>query len=385
MKKAKIFLVDQDKKELVPVEETGYAVEEELQVYLADYPDLLPGDQINPEDPRRWLLVAREMGIPGEEAGGDKWSLDHLFLDQDGTPTFVECKRSSDTRARREVVAQMLDYAANGVQYWPIDRLRQAATETAQKQGKSIDEQIQVLLQLENADPETIGPIVADYWSRVEAKLRAGKVRLIFVADEAPRELRRLVEFLNEKMNDVEVLAVEMKQFLGRKAPAVLVPRVVGLTETARARKGSDEVSISRKYTTRPEFLAKCPESTRSFFEYVFDRAEARGYTIYWGTLGFSVRATLPGSNRLASFVYGYPYDSMAQFDIYFGYLPLNPVKVQVLRQELLAFGLFKLSGQKTLKANLRDGDNLDAAYKVYDFMLDQIEEFVKEHQNGDV
>ena len=39
----------------------------------------------------------------------------------------VECKRASDTRTRREVVAQMLDYAANGTQYWPIDRLRQAA------------------------------------------------------------------------------------------------------------------------------------------------------------------------------------------------------------------------------------------------------------------
>ena len=29
-------------------------------------------------------------------------------------PTLVEVKRSSDTRIRREVVGQMLDYAANG-------------------------------------------------------------------------------------------------------------------------------------------------------------------------------------------------------------------------------------------------------------------------------
>jgi len=41
--------------------------------------------------------------------------LDHLLLDQDGIPTFVECKRASDTRIRREVVAQMLDYAATAL------------------------------------------------------------------------------------------------------------------------------------------------------------------------------------------------------------------------------------------------------------------------------
>ena len=39
-------------------------------------------------------------------------------------PTLVEVKRSDDTRIRREVVGQMLDYAANGVVYWPAERLR---------------------------------------------------------------------------------------------------------------------------------------------------------------------------------------------------------------------------------------------------------------------
>lgn len=43
-----------------------------------------------------------------------RWSLDHLVVDQDAVPTFVEVKRASDTRARREVMAQMLDYAAKG-------------------------------------------------------------------------------------------------------------------------------------------------------------------------------------------------------------------------------------------------------------------------------
>ena len=132
MPDSKIFLADQTEKTWLPMTETAYDQEVVLQEALAHFPDLIPGDQINPDNPRRWLLVKRELGIPGEMGGGNLWSLDHLFLDQDGIPTFVECKRSQDTRSRREVVAQMLDYAANGTEYWPQDKLRQAAAETAQ-------------------------------------------------------------------------------------------------------------------------------------------------------------------------------------------------------------------------------------------------------------
>src|SRR5256885_15636708 len=86
--------------------------------------------------PRRWLLVTREKGVPDREAGGDRWSLDHLFIDQEAVPTLVEVKRSDDTRIRREVVGQMLDYAANGVVYWPAERLRSDFEARAAKEGE---------------------------------------------------------------------------------------------------------------------------------------------------------------------------------------------------------------------------------------------------------
>ena len=111
-----IYLMRQNG-ELIEMNERGYDTEDLLQGYLADHPDLLTGAQINEDEPRRWLLISRVMGVPFEEGGSDRWSADHLFLDQDAIPTIVEVKRSSDTRARREVVAQTLDYAANGIMY----------------------------------------------------------------------------------------------------------------------------------------------------------------------------------------------------------------------------------------------------------------------------
>lgn len=80
--------------ELVAMVEQPYEAEAVLQTLLADYPNLLGGDE-DSEARKRWLLVEREVGIAGEELAGDRWSVDHLFLDEEGIPTLVEVKRSS--------------------------------------------------------------------------------------------------------------------------------------------------------------------------------------------------------------------------------------------------------------------------------------------------
>ena len=107
--------------------------DKELQQLLEGNANLIPGDQVNPEDPRRWLLVKREMPVPDPNTGENRWSIDFFFVDQDATPTFVECKRFNDTRSRREVVGQVLEYAANGHYYWTKELLRDFAEETARR------------------------------------------------------------------------------------------------------------------------------------------------------------------------------------------------------------------------------------------------------------
>lgn len=216
-----IFII-QNNGTLIEMGEKDYDSESLLQELLANYPKLLAGGQIDTASPRRWLLIKREMGIPAEEEGGERWSVDHLFLDQDAIPTLVEVKRSSDTRIRREVVGQMLDYAANAVVYWPVEQIR------AEFETNSDDPEGQLAEFLgEEADPE-------DFWQRVKTNLQAGKIRMLFVADVIPPELRRIVEFLNEQMDPAEVLGVEIKQYIGQ-GMKTLVPRVIG--QTAEAEK----------------------------------------------------------------------------------------------------------------------------------------------------
>jgi hypothetical protein len=106
---------------LIEMRNEPYESEDLLQELLAKHPGLAGWKPDERRRARRWLLVRRELGVPGAEGEGGRFSLDHLFIDQDGIPTLVEVKRSTNTRLRREVVGQMLDYAANGSKYWPPD------------------------------------------------------------------------------------------------------------------------------------------------------------------------------------------------------------------------------------------------------------------------
>jgi hypothetical protein len=144
-------------------------------------------------------------------------------------PTLVEVKRSSDTRIRREVVGQMLDYAANAVVYWPVERLRATFEANCRAQGLDPDDDVAALV---GDDYEA-----DEFWERVATNLHAGRVRLVFVADEIPSELQRVVEFLNTQMAPAEVLAIEVRQYVG-EGLRTLVPKVLGQTAEAKQRKG---------------------------------------------------------------------------------------------------------------------------------------------------
>ncbi|WP_223816115.1 hypothetical protein [Adhaeribacter rhizoryzae] len=61
---------------------------------------------------------------------------------------------------------------------------------------------------------------------------------MLIIADTIPRELQRIIEFLNEQMTPAEILGLEIKQFIGQDNIKTLVPRVIGQTTTADATKG---------------------------------------------------------------------------------------------------------------------------------------------------
>ena len=147
-----------DQGELEPMGEEPFSSEDELQSLIAKHPNLLDGEQMRPGDPRRWILITREKGIAEKADAGERWSVDHLIIDQDAVPTLVEVKRSSNSEIRRAVVGQMLEYAAHAAQTWTADELRQTFEEWADARGLDPSAEIKKLLQTEDEpDPTTFG------------------------------------------------------------------------------------------------------------------------------------------------------------------------------------------------------------------------------------
>jgi hypothetical protein len=248
-----LFLLKEDGS-LLGMRESRYDSEALLQELLARYPDLLAGDQIDPTAPRRWLLITRELGVPDEIDAANRWSLDHLFVDQEGIPTLVEVKRSTDTRIRRDVVGQMLDYAANAILHWPIETIRSAFEERCQRDGKDPARELNALLGSDTG---------ADaFWTTVRTNLQAGRIRMLFVSDSIPAELRRVVEFLNRQMETAEVLAVEVRQYVGEDLKT-LVPRVFGQSAQAEQQKRVGSARRAEKWD-EASFFARLAESGKN-------------------------------------------------------------------------------------------------------------------------
>src|SRR5438270_5642435 len=140
--------------DVVRMTEQPYDTEDVLQALLARFPDLLAGDQFGSSAARRWLLIGRETAVASQEDRGGRWTVDHLFVDQDAVPTLVEVKRSSDTRIRREVVGQLLEYAANGAHHWPVAQLRALYEAACATRGADPNVELRAVLG-EDADIES--------------------------------------------------------------------------------------------------------------------------------------------------------------------------------------------------------------------------------------
>ena len=265
---------------LEPLEEHRFDNEDELQKLIAEHPELLDGEQMRPGDPRRWILITREQGIAETPGEHDRWAVDHLIIDQEAMPTLAEVKLRSNTEIRRTVVGQLLEYAAHAARTWSADELRRTFRASTIARGGDPDRELAALLQVDSERE-------ADhFWELVAENLDARRLRLLFVADEIPAELARVTEFLNAQMRNIEVLAVEIKQFKGTSGQAI-VPRVIGQTSAIPKPSGTSP----RRKLTRDIFLQELGSKVaRSAAKRLLDAAQESGATLFWGSSGVSIR-----------------------------------------------------------------------------------------------
>ena len=258
---------------------------------------MLDGEQIRPGDARRWILITREKGIAESSGEGARWSVDHLIVDQDAVPTLAEVKRGSNPEIRRSIVGQMLEYAAHASETWTASDLRSAFENQTRDRGLDPDDELAALLQAYE-DPDLEG-----FWQDVATNLAARRLRLLFVADEIPDPLARVVTFLNAQMPGIEVLAVEIKRFHGGSAQT-LVPRVIGRTAAGSAR---GQTRAAPKLTHQSFLEGFASEEVRGVAQRLLGTAEQSGGYVYYGTSGVSIRVKCSIRPQHVSVAWLYP------------------------------------------------------------------------------
>ncbi|MDJ1176153.1 hypothetical protein [Roseofilum capinflatum] len=287
-----IYLI-QDEDHLVEMMEQSYDSEERLQELIEKYPNLLAGDQIDRATPRRWLGITREITSTLDEEDDNSWSLDHLFVDQDGIPTLVAVQGEDSKRSRREMMGTMLEYAAQLPLHWPVEAVISQFELNCREQGRDPEQVFESFLGTD-VDEEK-------FWQKVKTHLQAGQVRLMFVSDEVSPEFRVMIEFLNTQIDPLEVLALEVKQYVSETGLKTLVPRVIGKTAESQQKKAStvlerrrwDKTSFFYEYETRQSYEEA--QIVRRLYDWIIQHQPLK---IKWGMGdtygGFSVWVSPP-------------------------------------------------------------------------------------------
>jgi hypothetical protein len=177
--------------------------DELLRSLLRTRPDLVLGAAA-PGDRRRLLLVT-DTDVP---------PLQRVYVDSEAVPLLVGVQTTGRDWGDGDVLLRLLDRVALELPPWRQGRLRRQARATHHDRDEA-----ELLTQALDwrADPDT-------FWSRVESNLAREHVRIVLVTDRMPDELIRVVEFLDARLPDVEVRAVEVSLY-GAGSVSALVPR----------------------------------------------------------------------------------------------------------------------------------------------------------------
>ena len=177
---APLFIKDGEIEITKQIEKKGQYNESYIQKLIYENPQILPISRIEPvyDSP---VSLCREMPL---KTG----YIDDIYINDEGFITIVECKLWKNPQARREVVAQIIDYA---------QALSEMDYETFEKQvllvraGKE-----KSLFEIVKTEENTVDE--KDFVDTVSRNLKAGRFLLLIVGDGIQENAESLINFLNE-------------------------------------------------------------------------------------------------------------------------------------------------------------------------------------------
>ena len=330
----------------------GETLEAALQRLLVEHPEVMPGDQLvsDGEEAPRFLLLKREAAV-------GFWSLDHLFVDQFGVLTLVECKLIENNESRREVVGQIIEYAANARSVWAEGQLRKLANGQWSRGVNGVDALLESELDVED---------VEEFWQKVDGNLEAGRIRLIIAGDHINSNVKRMIEYLNGEMRNTEVYGLEISCYGPDSRNVVMMTRVVGRVQAVADKRAAQQSKPTRTWDINElqEYFSSLDNS---------DRAAVAISLLNWSCSAsrYSAAKTVTPTFKLLSL------EGKKRFGVYNGgdvwvlMYDLNDGQRQSLHSDLMELGLT----QKPM-----DGKNMIALEKLNQSNVGELVAYLNEH-----
>ena len=186
-----------------------------FQDLLFKNPEIIPVEDVHPGS-SRFIPICRELTIP--KTGGASVYLDLFGVTPEGKLVLIECKLWRNPQARREVVAQALEYASL-LRNWSYSDL---------------SVRLQNVLDTRSDNPlfdiyrKSGGPLDEDaLHDRIARGLKAGDFLVIIAGDGIREDVLAIAEHLNMNSGMATSLALtEFQMFMGPTGETVIIPRV---------------------------------------------------------------------------------------------------------------------------------------------------------------
>jgi len=189
-----------------------------LQEILFDHPALMPMDLIDP-GAGSFIPVCRELALPTE---GRPVFLDLFGFTTTGRPVLVECKLWRNPQARREVIAQILEYASL-LQRWSYADLTARVAARLSRGGS-------VLFDIAKAAQPALDEV--QFVDRVSTCLARGDFDLVIAGDGIRSDLHGVAGFLGMGGGMLaRVALVEFQVWSDEAGTRVVLPSVALRTE----------------------------------------------------------------------------------------------------------------------------------------------------------
>lgn len=228
-----------------------------LQQLLADNPDLIPAEEFG-NDYSPLVCIGREVPVGN---GDTKGYIDNLYISPSGAITIVETKLFRNQEARREVVAQIIDYAKE-LQKWDSKKLNKVASDYFYKtegQAANIIDVMARRVHLTLSDEGVLN-------DNINFNLKNAHFLLLIIGDGIRSGIQQLAQFLNENTSMRFNLALAEMEIYRFNDGVIAIPNVI--TKSVLIERYADEPISFGKSNNIIKPVLSMSEFIKTFADY---------------------------------------------------------------------------------------------------------------------